>query len=323
MWRRMLAGAALLAAPAVAHQLPPGSSVPPAAVEPAPDPAPGPEADPLAITEADLRMTVPVSIAGGAAWPFIIDTGSERTVVSSELARRLNLPRGPMRRVLTMGGAVAATTALVPNLRVGPVSIALTEAPVFARRNLGAIGMLGIDALQGHKVSIDLERQTMALLPSRKRRPPRPARNEIVVVAKSLYGQLIVTDARWRGRKIAVVIDTGSTLTVGNSRLLQIGRKPPPHLGQVEMIAVNGAVIPAELYRLDRLEIGEVSFLKVPVAIADVAPFHRLGLTDRPALLLGMDALRLFQQVDIDFANRSILLKLPRASAMGSTRPLR
>ena len=303
----MLAVAALVAAPALAQQVAPG----PTGVI-----APEGVVDELAITEADLRMSVSVSIAGSTPWPFVIDTGSERTVVSAELARRLDLAAGPMRRVTTMAGTAPAATALVPDLRVGSLAIGRIEAPVFLRANLGAIGMLGIDALQGHKVAIDFDREVMTLLPSRKRRQPRPGPDEIVVVAKSLYGQLIVTDAHWRGHRIAVVLDTGSSLTVGNSALLRLGRRPPPLLGQVMMIAVTGAAIPANSYRLDRIEIGGVSFDGVPVVIADVAPFHRFGLTDRPALLLGMDTLRLFRAVDIDFANRAIVLKLPRAARM-------
>jgi predicted aspartyl protease len=311
----MLAGAALVAAPAGAQQVaPPAPSVLPAAVEPPPEGV----VDQLAITEADLRMTVPVSIAGGAPWPFVIDTGSERTVLSVELARRLGLARGPMRRVTTMAGTAPAATALVPDLRVGSIAIGKVEAPVFTRANLGAIGMLGIDALQGHKVAIDFDRETMTLVPSRKRRRPPARPNEIIVIAKSLYGQLIVTDARWRNHKIAVVLDTGSPLTVGNAALLQLGRRPPPQLGKVTMIAVTGAAIPADSYRLERLEIGGVSFLGVPIVIADVAPFHKFGLTDRPALMLGMDVLRLFRAVDIDFANRTIVLKLPRATSTGA-----
>ncbi|MFZ3482796.1 aspartyl protease family protein [Sphingomonas sp. 3-13AW] len=310
----MLAVAALVAAPAGAQQAFPDPSPLPAPVEPPPEGV----IDQLAITEADLRMTVPVSIADGSPWPFVIDTGSERTVLSIELAQRLDLPRGPMRRVTTMAGTAPAPTARVPDLQVGSIAIGEIEAPVFTRANLGAIGMLGIDALQGHKVAIDFDRDTMTLVPSRKRRRPPPRRDEIVVVARSLYGQLIVTDARWRNHKIAVVLDTGSPLTIGNAALLRLGQRPPPNLGSVTMIAVTGAPIPADSYRLDRLEIGGVSFLGVPVVIADVAPFHKFGLTDRPALLLGMNALRLFRSVDIDFANRTIVLKLPRDTQAGA-----
>ncbi|MFD1950398.1 aspartyl protease family protein [Sphingomonas arantia] len=313
----MLIGAALFAAPAQALQTTDrptaASALPPAAPDPAAlDPAAPAPVDPLAITALDLRMTVPVSIGGGAPWPFIIDTGAERTVVSGELVRRLRLTPGPVRRVLTMAGTTLAPTALLPGLRVGKLDSLPIEAPVFARANLGAIGMLGIDALQGQKVAIDFVTDTMTLAPSGKRRRPSARRDEIVIVAKSLYGQLIVTDARWRGRRIAVVIDTGSPVTVANLALLRIARKPPPSLGTMTLIAASGVAIPANAYLLDRVEIGGVSLLGVSVAVAEVAPFRRFGLSDRPALLLGMETLRLFRAVDIDFANRTIVLKLPR-----------
>ena len=35
------------------------------------------------------RMTVPVSIGGSSHYPFVVDTGAERTIVSHELARAL------------------------------------------------------------------------------------------------------------------------------------------------------------------------------------------------------------------------------------------
>lgn len=316
----MLAGVAFVAAPALAQQGPPRADPAPLAVAETPaDPA----IDQLAITPADLRMTVPVTIAGGGAWPFVIDTGAERTVLSGELARRLGLPPGPMRRVMTMAGTAPTTTAIVPDLRVGRLAIGAIEAPLFPRASLGAIGMLGIDALQEHKVAIDFVRDTMALQPSRKKRRTATRSDEIVITARSLYGQLIVTDARWRGRRIAVVIDTGSNITIGNSALLRVGKSPPPALGETRLIAANGASIPAHLHRLDRVEIGGAIFVGVPVAVADVAPFARFGLGGRPALLLGMDTLRLFRAVEIDFANRAIVLKLPIGAVTGTRTALR
>ncbi len=300
------AAAAAMAAPATSQIVPPPSLDPPV--------------DELAIGEAELRMTVPVSIAGKGSWPFVIDTGAERTVVSHELAARLALVPGRTVRVMTMTGSVVAPTSQVPMLRVKALTPDTIEAPTFARANLGAIGMLGIDALQGQKVSIDFDRGRMTLAPSRKRRPRRSSADEIVIVARSLYGQLIVTDARWRGRKIAVVIDTGSPVTIANPALLRIAtRKPPPFLGQISITAPSGATLVADAYRLERLEVGGVAFDGVSVAVADAAPFARFGLGDTPALLLGMETLRLFRAVEIDFANRAIRLTLPRSARVAGT----
>jgi hypothetical protein len=46
---------------------------------------------------------------------------------------------------------------------------------------------------------------------------------------------------------------------------------------------------------------------------ADAHTFRLLGLDKKPAILLGMSALRGFDRVSIDFADRTISLQLPRA----------
>lgn len=273
--------------------------------------------DPLAIGEADLRMTVPVTIAGSGSWPFVIDTGAERTVLSRELAERLRLAPGRGVRVTTMVGTGPARTARVPDLRVSTLKPPTIEAPLFARANLGAIGMLGLDALQGHAVRIDFDAGTIALRPSRRRRMT-PMAGEIVVTARSLYGQLIVTDARWRGRRIAVVLDTGSPVTIANPALLRLAKTPPRAIGPLPVTAVTGETMIADGYVLRDVEFGQVIFPEVPVGVADAAPFRKFGLQDTPALLLGMETLRLFRRVEIDFPGRTIRLTLPRAARTGS-----
>lgn len=275
-------------------------------------------ADPLAIGEKDLRMTVPVTIAGSGSWPFVIDTGAERTVLSRELADRLKLSRGRSVRVTTMVGTGPADTARVPDLRVSTLQPPLIEAPLFMRANLGAIGMLGLDALQGHTVRIDFDTNTMALRPSKRRRRAFAAPGEIVVTARSLYGQLIVTDARWRGRKIAVVLDTGSPVTIANPALLKLGRTLPRSIGPMPVTAVTGEIMIADGYVLNDVEFGQVLFPQVPVGVANAAPFKKFGLQDTPALLLGMETLRLFRRVEIDFPGRTIRLTMPRTTRTGS-----
>lgn len=60
------------------------------------------------------------------------------------------------------------------------------------------------------------------------------------------------------------------------------------------------------------IRIGNVEFGAMPIAFADVAPFERFGLMKRPALLLGMDALRSFRRVDIDFPKRQVRFLMPK-----------
>ena len=265
----------------------------------------------LQIVSKDDRMTVPVHIGGGGPWNFIIDTGAQRTVISRELANVLKLRRGRDVMLTAMTSTSRVSTAVIPSIRVSTISGEEIEAPALAARHLGAPGLLGIDTLQDKKVSIDFKAQTMTVSPSVKRPGRRIPRrdDEIVVTARSYLGQLVVTDAHYRGKPIRVVLDTGAAVSVGNAAFHRLagrhGTKP------VAMTSVVGEQLHAQFKTVGDVTLGGVIIRNLPVAFADAAPFRQFRLDKRPALLLGMDALSLFPRVDIDFPNRELRLRKP------------
>lgn len=274
--------------------------------------------DPFNFGDADKRMTVPVTVAGRGPYNFVVDTGAQRTVVSHDLAGLLGLRPGRKVRVTAMTNSAIVSTVIVPSLRFSKAATENIEAPALDQRNLGAPGMIGIDALQDHAVTIDFASGQMSLSPSKKHHFTTATPNEIVVTAKSKYGQLIVTDAHYHSRRIAVVIDTGSPITIGNLAFRRWLSVPPRHIGSVMLLSALGQFLTADYVQIDRLEIGSAVFKNVPLAFADAEPFHRFDLDNTPALLLGMDALRLFNNVRIDFANREIRFTLPDTRMLAS-----
>ena len=70
-------------------------------------------------TDRNARMTVPVNIAGHGPYAFIVDTGSERTVLSRELASDLALGPGQTATVHSMTEVSQIPTVVVQGLRVG------------------------------------------------------------------------------------------------------------------------------------------------------------------------------------------------------------
>lgn len=282
---------------------------------PSPSPPPAePPIDYLAFERLDDRMTVPVSLGAAGPFDFIIDTGAQRTVISRELADELKLAAGPRVRLTAMTGTTHVGTVVVPQLSVSTASATKIEAPALERRNLGARGILGIDTLQGHAVAIDFDRGRMEVVPSVKRkRRSHGAPGEIVVRAKSLFGQLVVTDATFRGSRIRVILDTGSAVSMGNEPLRRLVRRAHGEATPVELLSVIGGKMTAGYTQVPQVKIGSVTFENLPVAFSASAPFKQFGLEDRPAILLGMDALRLFRRVHIDFANREVRLVMPRA----------
>ncbi len=287
---------------------------PPAPPAPITEPEPPSLADQLAFGNDGPRMTVPVQIAGAGPYQFIIDTGAQRTVISRELAGKLGLPGGRVVRLTGMTGTENVNTVVIPSISVSTLGGERIEAPALAAANLGAPGMLGIDALQGHALAIDFTAQSMAVTPARKRRSSvRRAPDEIVIQAKSLFGQLVVTDAEVNGQKVRVILDTGSVVTMGNlalrKKLARRGKVVP-----VSLISVTGGELTADYGAMESIKIGNVEISDMPIAFADVPPFKVFGLEKRPAIMLGMDALKLFSKVQIDFANRELRLSMPRGA---------
>lgn len=277
-----------------------------------PPPAPSPE-DRVGFTNSNERMSVPVTISGVGPFPFIVDTGAQRTVISRELAGTLGLVAGPNVRLTAMTGASNVGTVVIPMISVSTIGGTRIEAPSLESRNLGAAGMLGIDTLQNTVLSIDFDRQIMTVTPSaaRKRRV-QAAPGEILVHAKNLFGQLIVTDARYRGQRVQVILDTGTGITMGNLALQKRVARRNKNIHPIRLIGVTGESIQVNYTQIDRFDVAGATIANLPVAFADAEPFRHFGLTDQPALLLGMDALRLFRLVRIDFPNREIRLSVKR-----------
>jgi len=277
----------------------------------------GVDATMLNFKESDSRLTVAVAVGGHGPYNFIIDTGAERTVISSQLAGLLQLAPGAPIGMTSMTERSVVDTVIVPELSIESIGVRHTIiAPSLDAKNLGAAGLLGIDTLAKHRVIIDFDTGTMTVRPSTpRRRAVAEESDELVVTAKSKFGQLIVTDAFYGGTRIQVVLDTGSAVSMGNEAFRSlVGRRMKGKTRVIELTSVTGGKLNLDYALVPGVKIGDVSFDTLPVAFADVAPFKRFGLTKRPALLLGMDALRSFRRVDIDFPNRQVRFLMPRGA---------
>jgi predicted aspartyl protease len=303
-----LVGICALAGPGVAQE-----TAPPVIASPPPVAAPAELDQQQAETlgygrDVNERMTVGVNISGRGPFPFIVDTGAERTVISSELARTLSLQPGRSVMVHSMSEVSEIATVVIPALRVGSRSTEEIHAPALARENLGASGILGVDTLQRQRVTFDFRRREMTVTPSRTREERWPDANTVVVTGRSLYGRLVLVDASVDGQRVWVIIDTGSEVSVGNNalRTALARRNRLREIAPIHMISITGGEITAEYGFARRIRVGGLDINNLPIAFADVHPFRQLGLMNRPALLLGMDALQLFSRVSVDFPNRRV-----------------
>ena len=258
-----------------------------------------------------MRMVVPVGIGGSGPFAFVVDTGSDRTVVSRELAAELGLAPGRPARMHSMAGVGQVATVVVPRLTLGGGTRDPLDAPALDEANLGARGLLGVDSLKGRRVVMDFRNGTFAIADGRTREPVDPG--TIVVNARSRYGALVLVDADVGGIPITVIVDSGAQSSVGNLAL----RRMLERRGRVRdfvptaLIDVTGTALPADAAIVNGIRIGGFKMNTVAIAFADAHPFARFELLGRPAMLLGMDTLLSFRRVSVDFAQRKVRFLLP------------
>jgi predicted aspartyl protease len=259
--------------------------------------------------ESNERITVPVTIKGEGPFRFMVDTGAQATVVSSALADRLGLTERVPAVLIGMASRAAVQTTEVPRFALGSREFHIRSAPIVATENLGGIdGILGLDSLQDQRVLIDFTRQQIFVADAKELGGDRGY--EIVVKARRKLGQLIITAAQLNGVSVDVIIDTGSQGSVGNMALFERLRRAQG-LADNTLTDVNGQNLTTPVKVARRLEIGDMTLGGVPIMFADAPPFGALGLLDQPALILGIDQLRTFRRVAIDFPRQRVLFDLP------------
>ena len=84
---------------------------------------------------------------------------------------------------------------------------------------------------------------------------------------------------------------------------------------RIEMLSVTGEKLVGEGFYLKRVEIGEVILRDLMIFFSSAPIFRSLDLEDRPAVLLGMNALRAFDKVSIDFARKQLRMVVPQHSS--------
>lgn len=267
-------------------------------------------------TERDDRMTVPVRLSGLGPFRFLVDTGADHTAISGEIAGKLGLVDRESAALHTISGASVVSTTNVPNLQLTRNPVNVKDSPVLNKADMGADGILGVDSLRSQRVEFNFATQTLSIVPSAARQTNTVEPGTIIVQAARKHGRLVVTDAAANGRPLTVVIDTGAELSIGNDALRKelVGRGLLDPSQKVELLSVTGGKISGDYMFVRELSIGGVTIQNLAIVFADAHTFRKLGLDRRPALLLGMNAIRAFKKVSIDFANRKFRVVLPETS---------
>jgi hypothetical protein len=263
----------------------------------------------VAVRDIYKRMTGSVRVGGQGPFAFVIDTGANQSVISAELAATLGLQPGQAQPLNGVAG-VLSTPTVSTQLQLGPRAARDVTLYVLPGEAIGGPGMLGLDQLDGVRLTLDFQHETLTIDSG----PELPGEGAAYrMKAHRRDGQLTLVDADLAGIRVTAFLDSGAQDTIGNMALrdLALTRYPTTPLRRIPIVSVTGQTIDAEFADLPTFRIGGAHVDSWPIAFADLHIFRLWNLVDRPAILIGVDVLSRFETVCLDFRRNEVQFRLP------------
>jgi gag-polyprotein putative aspartyl protease/Aspartyl protease len=288
--------------------------------------APEPDATPInAATDAASHLMVDVRINGNGPYHFVVDTGADRTILASEVAVELGLSHGEKVMLRGVVRAVLTEAVSILTMTFGSITKRHLTVPTLPRSLLDADGYLGLDFLDGHRVTFDFQNHLIQVSEPRARFSANWVReNEVRVRASGSSGHLKALDCMVDGIPATAFIDSGAEVSAANKPLLAaLGRRNPSfgEVGSIRLTDITGGEILGKVAMVDKIRLAAaLTFTQCPLVIADFLVFDAWGLRQRPALLIGMNLLRQFGRVSIDYGLQELRFDL--AAYRSPPRPL-
>jgi hypothetical protein len=267
-----------------------------------------------AATDAASHLMVAVRINGNGPYHFVVDTGADRTILATEVAVELGLLHGEKVMLEGVVRAVLTETVSIRTLSLGSITCRHLVVPTLSRSLLDADGYLGLDFLDGHRVTFDFKNHSLQVSEPRARLSASWAReNEARISTSGSSGHLQALDCIVDGIPATAFIDSGAEVTAANAPLLAALARRNPNFGEIgtiRLIDITGGEIFGKVAMANKIRLAGLTFTDCPLVIADFLVFGVWGLRQRPALLIGMNLLRQFARVSIDYGLKELRFDL-------------
>lgn len=266
------------------------------------------------------RVTVPVQINDGRALKFAVDSAANCSVIASDLIAPLGLPLGETLTMHTLVGREETPSVRADRLHSDALTAKDVRLAVGNRLAMdGLDGLLGADLLTNHRLLLNFKGQARTRI-SRSRSAARgffdPVNPSARLNATPLprFGDLLSIPIRIGSAPGIGIIDSGAGVSVLNRAAAAAGRATPAALDGgatgSRVQSPTGRTAPVDVMLLPALGFAGVTISRVPVLVGDLHTFDIWGAADRPAMLMGVDILGLFDSVMIDLKRGEFTLKV-------------
>lgn len=266
------------------------------------------------------RVVAPVTVNGQGPFRFIVDTGANRSALSSAVAEGLNLVPEGTGEVHSVHGVSTAPLVQVESLRYGELSLGAEAMPMLQGAVLaGEHGLLGVDGMRGRRLRMDFERNCIEIIPSVG---ARRLRGWAEIRGTLRFGHLVVIPGSINGVRVNLIVDTGSDSSLANVALRDAlnarVRRNRQRLDYVIAHTAGERVVLENAILIPRMMLGELEVRNITAYVGDFHIFRLWELLDQPTLLIGMDVLSQARGLAIDYRRGIVYLHIRDALEFGT-----
>ncbi len=261
---------------------------------------------------AQPLILLPVHVNGRGPFDFIFDTGAGTSLLSSKLAKKLDVKIIGSKDGQSAGGKVSVSLAKVDSLAVGVAKVDDVDVGVVDLGHIGKTigatidGDLGYNFLKHFRVTIDYRACELRLEdPKRVESFTRGAQTEIPIRLANPAKPLILVDVHANGRgPFQFAIDTGTSTTAITPDLAkQFGLKT----SSVGAGTTGGAPVDFAAASLQSFQLGGAKIDNMTVVVADFFEMLSSAIGAKLDGIVGYNFLRNYKVV-IDYPGETLTL---------------
>ena len=256
------------------------------------------------------RSVALIHINGQGPFRFIIDTGANRSVLSSALAAQLGLAPSGEGVVHSIDSEDTATLVNVDSLAFGDLQLSHGDTPILDGPMLaGQHGLLGVDGMAGRLLHVDFTKRCVENYESPEQ---LPMQGWLSVPARMRFGTMLTVEGDIRGVKVNVLLDTGSDISLGNERFRESLRGVAAHHVEYHnghAFTFGSPLLLEKSVWVPTMRMGRDVRGGVTAYIGNFHVFDVWGLQDEPTLLIGMDVLANAREMAIDYEHGVVLFR--------------
>ena len=310
----LVASALLLRNHAAATGVAPSGPTEPTPEAQAPSPevvVQAPEPRFVAPTQRDRigRIWAPVFINGRGPYRMVLDTGASDSAITAPVATVLGLVPSPSHLVLLQGvaGSAIVPTVQVDSLTVGDLDVTSATLPIVADALGGAEGVLGTAGFSDKRIDIDFLHDRITIVRSHGQHAPI---GFITLPLERSGPGLLMVPGSVAQVHVHAVIDTGAERSIGNDALRRALVSRHAQGTPDKIYDVTTHVQGGEMFESPPIMLGRIEIRGARITYGEVRIFEHWHLTREPALLIGMDALGLLDELIIDYRGRELQLRM-------------